>query len=175
MSLNSQVTNSSTGVGDQTSGRRSVPDSPVVLLVNDQDDTLQMKQVLELSGYRVIDTDNGRDAAKRARCLCPDLVLVDLEVPLLYELVAARQIMKQAFLGALPVVIVTHEEELDTHSMMEVCIRRNEYVTRLSDYEQLGHLLDYLLPIGPKAAVALTDSTGVEILVRSAMQTRGVH
>jgi hypothetical protein len=51
-----------------------------------------------------------------------------------------------------PVVIVTHEEELDPNSMMEVCVRRNEYVTRLSDYEQLEHLLDYLLPVGPKAA-----------------------
>jgi DNA-binding response OmpR family regulator len=121
--------------------------------VKDQEDTLfEMKQVLELSGYHVIDTDNGQDAAKRARYARPDLVIVDLDVPLLYELVAARQIMKQAFLGAVPVVIVTHEEELDPHSMMEVCVRSNEYVTRLSDYEQLEHLLDYLLPVGPKAA-----------------------
>jgi CheY-like chemotaxis protein len=121
--------------------------------VKDQEDTLfEMKQVLELSGYRVIDTDNGQDAAKRAQYTHPDLVLVDLDVPLLYELVAARQIMKQALLGDVPVVIVTHEEELDPDSLMEVCVRRNEYVTRLSDYEQLEHLLGYLLPIGPKAA-----------------------
>jgi len=32
--------------------------------------------------------------------------------------------------------------------MMEVNLRRNEYVTRFSDYDQLSHLLDYLLPIG---------------------------
>jgi CheY-like chemotaxis protein len=168
------MTNSTKGV-EQTSSRRSAPDSPVVLLVKDQDDTLEMKQVLELSGYRVIDADNGQDAAKRARYLRPDLVVVDLEVPLLYELVAARQIMKQAFLGTVPFVIVTHEQELDIQSMMEVCVRRNEYVTRLSDYEQLEHLLDYLLPMGPRAADVLSDSTGDEILVRSAMQTRGVH
>jgi CheY-like chemotaxis protein len=121
--------------------------------VKDQEDTLfEMKQLLELSGYRVIDTDNGQDAVKRARYAHPNLVIVDLDVPLLYELVAARQIMKQAFLGAVPFVIVTHEEELDPHAMMEVCVRRNEYVTRLSDYEQLEHLLEYLLPVGPKAA-----------------------
>jgi DNA-binding response OmpR family regulator len=121
--------------------------------VKDQEDTLfEMKQVLELNGYRVIDTDNGQDAAKRARYAHPDLVLVDLDVPLLYELVAARQIMKHALLETVPVVIVTHEEELDPDSMMEFCVRRNEYMTRLSDYEQLEHLLDYLLPVGPKAA-----------------------
>jgi CheY-like chemotaxis protein len=153
VSLNSYNANASDAVEDQTSHRRSAPDNPLVLLVKDQEDTLfEMKQVLELNGYRVIDTDNGQDAAKRARYAHPDLVLVDLDVPLLYELVAARQIMKQAFLRAVPVVIVTHEEELDPDSMMEVCVRRNEYVTRLSDYEQLEHLLDYLLPIGPQAA-----------------------
>ena len=153
MSLYSYDANASDYVDDQTSRRRSGPDNPLVLLVKDQEDTLfEMKQVLELSGYRVIDTDNGQDAAKRARYAHPDLLLVDLDVPLIYELVAARQIMKQAFLGAVPVVIVTHEEELDPNSMMEICVRRNEYVTRLSDYEQLEHLLDYLLPAGPKAA-----------------------
>jgi CheY-like chemotaxis protein len=151
--LNSYNANASDYVDDLMSRRRSDSDIPLVLLVEDQEDTLfEMKQVLELSGYRVIDTDNGQDAAKRARYAHPDLVLVDLDVPLLYVLVAARQIMKQAFLGAVPVVIVTHEEELDADSMMEVCVRRNEYVTRLSDYEQLEHLLDYLLPVGPKPA-----------------------
>lgn len=153
MSLNSYNANASAYASDQTFRRRFEPDKPLVLLVKDQEDALfEMKQVLELNGYRVIDTDNGQDAAKRARYAHPDLVLVDLDVPLLYELVAARQIMKQAFLGAVPFVIVTHDEELDPHAMMEVCVRRNEYVTRLSDYEQLEHLLDYLLPVRPKAA-----------------------
>lgn len=154
MSLNSYNTNASDDVKDQTSRRRFDPDDkPLVLLVKEQEDTLiEMKQVLELNGYRVIDTDNGQDAAKRAQYTHPDLILVDLDVPLSYQLVAARQIMKRALLRAVPIVIVTHEEELDPAAMMEVCVRRNEYVTRLSDYEQLEHLLDYLLPVGPKAA-----------------------
>lgn len=128
-------------------------DNPVVLMVEDQEDArVEMKQVLELNGYRVIDTDNGQDAAKRARFIPPDLVLVDLDVPLLYELVAARQIVKSAQLGILPVVIVTREDTIDPAAMMEVGVRRNEYVTRLSDYEQLEHLLDYLVPHGPRPA-----------------------
>ena len=153
MSLNLYNPKASDYIDDRTFPQRRNPHHPLVLLVKDQEDTLlEMKQVLELNGYRVIDTDNGQDAAKRAQYIHPDLVLVDLDVPLLYELVAARQIIKQALLGAVPVVIVTHEEELDSYSMMEVCVRRNEYVTRLSDYEQLEHLLDYLLPVGPHTA-----------------------
>lgn len=133
--------------------RLSHADNPVVLMVEDDEDTRsEMKHVLELNGYRVIDTDNGQDAAKRARYVYPDLLLVDLDVPLLYEMVAARQIIKQAQLGLVPVVIVTHEDVVDPAAIMEVGVRRNEYVTRLSDYQQLEHLLDYLLPVGPQAA-----------------------
>jgi CheY-like chemotaxis protein len=135
----------------QTLRRKPVGDNSLVLLVQDNEETLcEMKQVLELNGYRVMDTDNGQAAIKQARYAHPDLLLVDLDVPLLYELVAARQIIKNSRLGlppVIPVVIVSHEREFDSGPMMEVNLRRNEYVTRFSDYEQLSHLLDYLLPI----------------------------
>lgn len=142
---------------DYTFGRRGLrpflADNPVVLMVEDHDNKRsEMKRVLELNGYRVIDTDNGQDAAKQARYVHPDLLLVDLDAPLLYGMVAARRIVRNAQLGIMPVVIVTRESDLDPSAMMEVGVRRNEYVTRLSDYQQLEHLLDYLLPVGPRAA-----------------------
>ncbi len=141
---------------NRENGRRSIRASsqnPVVMMVEDHEDTGPlMKQVLRLNGYEVIDTDNGREAAKKARSAPPDLLLVDLSVPLLYELTAARQIVKQAQLGGVPVVVVIHEEVGDPYPIMETGVRRNEYVTRLSDYKQLEHLLEYLLPIQPEAA-----------------------
>jgi DNA-binding response OmpR family regulator len=100
----------------------------------------------------VIETDNGQDAVKRALYVCPDLLLVDLNVPLLYEMMAARQIIKNAKLGNVPVVISAHEDVVDTATFMELGVRRNEYVTRLSDYQQLECLLDYLLTGKPKVA-----------------------
>jgi DNA-binding response OmpR family regulator len=127
----------------------------VVLMVEDyQDARPELKQVLKLKGYRVIDTDNGQDAARRARQTHPDLLVVDMDVPLLYGLVAARQIVKHAQVGPMPVVIVTHEDLVDPAPMMEVGASRDEYVTRLSDYQELQHLLDYLLPGLPRTADA---------------------
>jgi DNA-binding response OmpR family regulator len=127
----------------------------VVLMVEDyQDARSDLKRGLKLKGYRVIDTDNGRDAARQARETHPDLLMVDMDVPLLYGLVAARQIVKHAQVGPIPVVIITHEDVLDPAPMIEVGATRNEYVTRLSDYESLQHLLDYLLPVLPQTADA---------------------
>lgn len=155
MSLNLHPTKAPNSDFAPRSLRVSHADNSVVLMVEDREDARsEMKKVLELNGYRVIDTDNGRDAAKRARDVYPDLLLVDLDVPLLYEMVAARQIVKNAQLGIVPVVIVTREPEVDPGALLEVGVRRNEYVTRLSDYDQLEHLLDYLLPVSPPMANA---------------------
>ncbi|HKO97408.1 MAG TPA: response regulator [Pyrinomonadaceae bacterium] len=122
--------------------------SPVVLTVVDPSDARpELKQILMQRGYRVIDTDNGIDAAQYARQGQADLLVVDMDVPLLYELVAARQISRHAQVEAMPVVIVTHEDMVDPGPMMEIGASRNEFVTRLSDYRELKPLLDYLLPV----------------------------
>jgi len=163
MSLNPQWA----GVPNDVSGPVSSNGANhVVLMVLDHLDARPaLKQVLKLKGYRVIDTDNGQDAARNARQTHPDLLVVDMDVPLLYGLVAARQIIKNAQVGPLPVVIVTHEDVVDPAPMMEVGATRNEYVTRLSDYEELQPLLDYLLPGLPP-----TDGAGPG---RESFLTRG--
>ncbi|HSP64227.1 MAG TPA: response regulator, partial [Pyrinomonadaceae bacterium] len=135
-------------------------DNHVVLMLEDYRDVRpELKLGLKLKGYRVIDTDNGRDAAQKARETHPDLLVVDMDVPLLYGLVAARQIVKHAQVGPIPVVIITHEDVVDPAPMIEVGATRNEYVTRLSDYESLQHLLDYLLPVLPATADAGRERT----------------
>jgi DNA-binding response OmpR family regulator len=145
MSLNRQWASSSHNITSSVSPGEG---KHIVLIVEDhQDARPELKQLLTQKGYRVIDTDNGQDAAQHARQIRPDLLVVDMDVPLLYELVAARQIMKLALAGALPVVKVTHEESVDAAPLMELGTSRNEYVTRLSDYAELQPLLDYLLPV----------------------------
>ena len=132
----------------------------VVLMVLDRLDARpELREVIQQNGYRVIDTDNGQDAARNARQMHPDLLVVDMDVPLLYELVAARQIIKHAQVGAMPVVIVTHEDVVDPAPIMEIGPRRDEYVTRLSDYQGLQHLLDYLLPVLRSTAAILPTSS----------------
>jgi len=149
MSLNTHwVDMASDDAGPVSSNRTD----PVVLMVLDHLDARpELKQVFQLNGYRVIDTDNGQDAAINARRTPPDLLVVDMDVPLLYGLVAARQIIKHAQVGPMPVVIVTHEDVIDPAPMIEVGVSRDEYVTRLSDYQELQRLLDHLLPVVPSA------------------------
>jgi hypothetical protein len=50
------------------------------------------------------------------------------------------------WVGPIPAVIVTHEETFDPVQLAELGAARNEYVTRMSDYDGLPRLIDYLLP-----------------------------
>lgn len=149
MSLNEHSAITHSNVTTSLSVNKS---KPVVLMVEDhQDARPELKQVLEWNGYSVIDTDNGQAAAQQARANPPDLLVIDMDVPLLYELVAARQILKNAQVSPLPVLIVTHERAVDPAPLIEIGSNRDEYVTRVSDYAELQPLLDYLLPVLPRA------------------------
>ena len=150
----------------------------VVLMVEDyQDARPELKQVLQLRGYRVIDADNGQDAAQQARQTHPHLLVVDMDVPLLYGLMAARQIIRRAEVGPMPAVIVTHEDVVDPAALVELRPRRNEYVTRLSDYQELHSLLNYLLPVlpaddGAERASSASEPVGLPLLATSAPALR---
>jgi DNA-binding response OmpR family regulator len=154
MSLNAQL--SAERPNDAAPVSANGPNHVVLMVEDYQDARAELKLALKLKGYRVIDTDNGRDAAQHARQTHPDLLVVDMDV---YGLVAARQIVKHARVGPIPVVIISHEDVVDPAPMIEVGAMRNEYVTRLSDYESLQHLLDYLLPALPQTVDAGPERT----------------
>ena len=152
MSLNKHSAITRSNVASSASANES---KPIVLMVEDYlDAQSELKKILKRKGYSVIDTDNGLDATEQARENHPDLLFVDMDVPLLYELMVARQIVKNAVSGPLPVVIVTHECMVDPMPFIELGANRNEYVTRLSDYAELQPLLDYLLPVLPRTGDA---------------------
>ncbi len=57
---------------------------PLILLVDDFDDAREMySEYLEFCGFRVETARDGREALEKARTLTPDLVLMDLSLPVL--------------------------------------------------------------------------------------------
>src|SRR5919107_6147165 len=80
---------------------------PTVLVVEDfEDNRFMMRRLLEMSGYRVIEAVNGQEAVETARREHPDLILMDLSLPLLDGLAATRRIREQDGLSKVPIVAV---------------------------------------------------------------------
>jgi CheY-like chemotaxis protein len=58
--------------------------SPLILIVEDFDDAREMyRDYLEFSGFRVETARDGRDGIEKARALLPDLILMDLSLPVI--------------------------------------------------------------------------------------------
>ena len=66
---------------------------PTILVVEDSDDTRAIIRLeMERWGYKVVEAANGREAIEMVEGLCPDLILMDLNMPEVDGLTAAQTI-----------------------------------------------------------------------------------
>ncbi len=115
-----------------------------VLVVEDfEDNRFMMRRLLEMSGYRVVEAVNGQQAVEAAAAERPDLILMDLSLPVLDGLAATRRIREQDGLGRVPIVAVSAHDSADFHAEA-LAAGCNEYVTKPIDFDQLVQLLDRL-------------------------------
>ena len=88
-----------------------------VLLVEDNEvNRYLVRFVLEQGGFRVITAGNGREAIELARVDRPDLILMDIQMPVMDGYEATVQLKADAQLQVIPVVALTayvmpHERE----------------------------------------------------------------
>ena len=79
-----------------------------IMVVEDYDDTrLLLKQWLEGLGYSVLEASNGQEAVDIADRERPDLILMDLDLPILDGIAATQKIRQKPQLEHVPIVAVT--------------------------------------------------------------------
>lgn len=83
-------------------------DRPLVLIVEDQQDLRQLYvEHLTMSGFDVIEAGNGVDAVRSTSALRPDVVLMDLSLPIVDGWEATRRLKADASTAHIPVVALT--------------------------------------------------------------------
>ena len=79
-----------------------------ILVVEDYDDTRYfLKQLLEKKGYQVVEATNGQEAIEIAQREHPDLIVMDLDLPILDGIGATQYLRQQTDTKDLPIVAVT--------------------------------------------------------------------
>jgi two-component system, cell cycle response regulator DivK len=79
-----------------------------IMVVEDYDDTrLLLRQALEAKGYRVLEAINGQEAVELSRREHPDLILMDLDLPILDGIAATQHIRQQEEMIGVPIIAVT--------------------------------------------------------------------
>ena len=116
-----------------------------VLLVEDTEDNRQMmRRLLEMSGYRVVEAVNGKQAIEVVKEERPELILMDLSLPFVDGLAATREIRGLPEFDRVPIIAVSAHDTADFHNeaLEAGC---DVYVTKPIDYPELEELVQEML------------------------------
>lgn len=79
-----------------------------ILVVEDQEDNRQiLRDLLASADYEMIEAQDGEAAIAAAKANRPDLILMDIQLPVLDGYEATRRIKAEADLKHIPIIVVT--------------------------------------------------------------------
>lgn len=79
-----------------------------ILVVEDQEDNRAiLRDLLSSGGFEVIEAHNGEEGVGKAGAEKPDLILMDIQLPVMDGYEATRRIKSDPALSAIPVIAVT--------------------------------------------------------------------
>jgi CheY-like chemotaxis protein len=118
-----------------------------VLVVEDGEDTRYvMRLQLERMGYLVIEAQDGQEAVEAAMQGRPDIILMDLTLPVMDGFAATQKIRASDGLSGVPIIAVTAHQETDFREGAKAA-GFDAYVTKPIDIKWLSELIEGLLVI----------------------------
>lgn len=79
-----------------------------ILVVEDHEDNRQiLRDLLGSAGYEIIEAGNGEDGVAAATGQKPDLILMDIQLPIVDGYEATRRIKSDPELRSIPIIVVT--------------------------------------------------------------------
>lgn len=120
-----------------------------MLVADDNGDTRRVvRWMLEQKGYAVIEAADGRQAVAAAVRHRPDLILMDLVMPVLDGFDAVRQVREHEELREVPVVAMTALDVATSRDRAED-LGFNQYLSKPLDFMRLNIVIEKLLGGAP--------------------------
>lgn len=115
-----------------------------ILVVEDFEDARQMiKFLLEDLGYVVIEAEDGWKAVQAVRKQAPDLIIMDMALPMINGLSATRMIRELDTTSKTPIIALTASGEFLQKQAYEAGC--NDFITKPLDIEKLKPVIDQYL------------------------------
>jgi CheY-like chemotaxis protein len=125
-------------------GQRDSRDLKLLLVEDFEDTRLFMRLELEEQGFIVFEAENGRIAVDTAIRENPDVILMDLTLPLMDGFAATKLIRQNDKLKNVPIIAVTAHQEDDFRSDAKAS-GFDAYVTKPIDVNWLKELIAGLI------------------------------
>jgi CheY-like chemotaxis protein len=121
---------------------------PKILYIEDNEDNVYMlRRRLERRGYSVIVAENGAVGVDRAKAERPDLILMDLSLPVMDGWEAARRLKDLAETRSIPIIALS-AHVLEGEKAKALAAGCDEYDTKPIDLARLVGKIETLLQGG---------------------------
>jgi CheY-like chemotaxis protein len=117
----------------------------IIIADDDEDDRCLLKSILELKGFDVIEAADGQEAIDMATEWLPDLLLIELKLPVVSGFTVIRRVRKHADLRDTPIIAVSVNRPT-CHSRLALAAGCTAHLEKPMDLDQLDALIDRLLP-----------------------------
>ncbi|NJN97903.1 MAG: response regulator [Anaerolineales bacterium] len=112
--------------------------SPIRILYVEDDKTLQfsLSQMLEILGYEVVCADNGRQGVEKAESWLPDIILMDMRMPVMTGDQAIQVLRSKPGTAQIPIFVLSAFTDSKTRDMCRQ-IGANKFITKPPDIRKI--------------------------------------
>lgn len=116
----------------QDSSATGVPPATVLIVDDSPTETRILSTTLTKAGYRVETAANGEEGVEIARQIRPDIILMDVIMPVLNGFQATRMLRRDAGTADIPIIMVT-TKDMQTDRTWGLRQGANEYLVKPVD------------------------------------------
>jgi two-component system, cell cycle response regulator DivK len=120
--------------------------TPTVLVADSDDETrFLVKSLLEIKGFEVLEANNGQEAIDASVSKRPDLLLIQLKLPVVSGFTAIRRIRKHEELRIVPIIAISFNNP-SSNRKLALAAGCNAHLENPIEFDLLEALVDQLLP-----------------------------
>ena len=116
-----------------------------IMLVDDEKDIREiLKAILENEGYSITEASDGQQGFEKAALEKPDLIILDIMMPVLDGFGAAEKLKTNKATFGIPIIMLTAKDE-PVDKEKAIALGVNTFIVKLFDLEELRHTVKEVL------------------------------
>lgn len=113
----------------------------ILIAEDDENNRIPLKMMLKMNGYDVIEACDGQQAVDCIQRDKPDLVLMDISLPVIDGLEVTRIIRREAEFQTLPIIFISGYENQETLDRVKAC-GGTGYISKPIEFDDLKLMIE---------------------------------
>jgi two-component system cell cycle response regulator DivK len=118
----------------------------IIIADSHEDERCLLKSILELKGFSVLEAGDGLQAFDLALQWHPDLILIDLKLPVVSGFTVIRRMQKLARLRLTPIIAMSVDKPI-SHERLALAAGCAAHLNKPIEFDELDSLIERLLPV----------------------------